>query len=186
MQKKLITPVGEIIYKIKMSSRAKHVRLTVLPGAEVILTVPVGVRLEVAENFLKRKINWLCSKLKFAKKFQGPILRKNTKREYKMLKQQALALAGERVLYWNRFYNYPVRKIFIKNQKTRWASASKKGNLNFNYKIVELPNELLDYLVVHELCHLKEFNHSKAFWALVAKTVPNFKDSRRRLRNIVK
>ncbi|MDE1924740.1 MAG: M48 family metallopeptidase [Patescibacteria group bacterium] len=76
------------------------------------------------------------------------------------------------------------KKIFIKNLKTRWGSASKNGNLNFHYKILFLPPHLASYLVVHEVCHLKEFNHSKEFWALVASELPDYKKLRKELRLI--
>ena len=73
-------------------------------------------------------------------------------------------------------------KINIKNQKTRWGSCSKKGNLNFNYKIALLPQHLADYIIVHELCHLGEFNHSRSFWNLVAKVFPEYLGIRNELR----
>ena len=79
-----------------------------------------------------------------------------------------------RLSYINKFYNFKINRIVIKNQTTRWGSCSSKGNLNFNYKIIYLKPHLADYLVVHELCHLGELNHSKRFWALVSKTIPNY------------
>jgi predicted metal-dependent hydrolase len=73
-------------------------------------------------------------------------------------------------------------KIFIKNQRTRWGSCSSKKNLNFNYRIALLPAELQDYLVVHELCHLQEFNHGKKFWDLVGGQIPGYKELDKRLK----
>ena len=75
-------------------------------------------------------------------------------------------------------------KIFIKNQKTRWGSCSSAKNLNFNYKILFLPYDLAEYLVVHELCHLEHMNHSKDYWNLVEYVLPNYKMSHKRLKNI--
>ena len=80
----------------------------------------------------------------------------------------------ERVDHFNTTYKFKFNRINIKNQKTRWGSCSNKGNLNFNYKIVLLPERLADYIIVHELCHLKELNHSKKFWNLVAKAMPDY------------
>jgi predicted metal-dependent hydrolase len=68
-------------------------------------------------------------------------------------------------------------------QRSRWGSCSRKGNLNFNYKLIQLPQELADYIVVHELCHLKQFNHSHAFWNLIAETIPNHIELRKILKN---
>jgi predicted metal-dependent hydrolase len=79
-----------------------------------------------------------------------------------------------RIAYFNQFYNFKFNKIFIKNQSTRWGSCSSLRNLNFNYKIIYLRPDLADYLIVHELCHLGEMNHSKRFKDLVSKTIPNY------------
>jgi len=84
--------------------------------------------------------------------------------------------------YFNTFYNFKWGRVTIRNQKTRWGSCSKKGNLNFNYKIALLKPSQADYIIVHELCHLKEFNHGKNFWSLVAQTIPDYKEVRSSLR----
>ncbi len=88
--------------------------------------------------------------------------------------ESARKLVTERVLYWNQFYNFTYQRIAIRNQSTRWGSCSSIGNLNFNYKMVFLPPHLVDYIVVHELCHLYHFNHGHEFWELVAKTIPHY------------
>lgn len=102
---------------------------------------------------------------------------------YIKYKKQAVVLVRERLEYFNTFYNFKYGRVAIRNQKTRWGSCSKKGNLNFNYKIVLLTPKQADYIIVHELCHLKEFNHSQRFWDLVAKAVPDYKEVRHSLRN---
>lgn len=91
-------------------------------------------------------------------------------------------LAHARLAHFNEAYGFALGRVAIKNHKSRWGSCSKKGNLNFNYKIALLPPELADYVIVHELCHLGEFNHSPRFWALVARTVPDHRALRARLR----
>lgn len=103
------------------------------------------------------------------KKFERPLTGFTVvKREY------ARRFVQGRLNYFNQFYGFKINRVAIKNTKSRWGSCSSKKNLNFNYKIIYLKPELADYLIVHELCHLGEFNHSKNFWALVAKTIPNF------------
>jgi predicted metal-dependent hydrolase len=98
------------------------------------------------------------------------------KREY------ARNFVDNRISYFNKFYNFKINRVAIKNQTTRWGSCSSKGNLNFNYKIIYLKPVLADYLIVHELCHLGELNHSKKFWALVLKTIPDYAKTNKELR----
>lgn len=74
-------------------------------------------------------------------------------------------------------------RISIRQQATRWGSCSGKGNLNYNWKLVLLPEDLQDYVVVHELAHRKEMNHSSRFWEIVKKELPDWEDKRRRLRD---
>src|SRR5262249_14202616 len=90
-------------------------------------------------------------------------------------KARAKELVTARLAYFNTSYNFKYNKITIRNQVSRWGSCSRKGNLSFNYRIVLLPPEMADYIVVHELCHLGEFNHGPKFWELVERTVPNWK-----------
>ncbi len=112
-----------------------------------------------------------------------PIKRtRRVSREYLENKEKALFLAKERLNYFNDFYHFKWNNVTIKNQKTRWGSCSRKGNINFNYRIATIPQKYSDYIIVHELCHLEEFNHSDKFWNLVSKTIPGWKEIRKNLR----
>lgn len=108
--------------------------------------------------------------------------KKGSKSEYLKYKNQAFDLVKNKLEHFNKFYNFKYNKVTVRNQSTRWGSCTKSGNINFNYKLALLPENLVDYVVVHELCHLGEFNHSKNFWDLVARTVPDFKERRQELR----
>lgn len=83
----------------------------------------------------------------------------------------------ERVGYYTRHYDFgkKVNRIFIKDQKSRWGSCSSKCNLNFNYRLIMAPDEVLDYVIVHELCHLVHMNHSDQFWRAVENVCPAYK-----------
>ena len=87
-----------------------------------------------------------------------------------------------RVEYFAPLVGVTYNRIFIKEQKTRWGSCSSLGNLNFNWKLILLNEKLLDYVVVHELAHRKQMNHSPTFWAEVERVLPDYRERRRRLR----
>ncbi|GEM_PF-5219324 len=106
------------------------------------------------------------------------------RRSYLTHKELARALITERVIHFNKHYNLPLGKIAIRNQVSRWGSCSKKGNLNFNYKLLFLTAELRDYVIVHEICHVKEFNHGSSFWNLVSEVVPDYHSLNKALRKI--
>lgn len=90
-------------------------------------------------------------------------------------KEAARTLVHARLAHYNQFYNFNYNRVAIRNTRSRWGSCSSKQNLNFNYRILFLPPELQDYLIVHELCHLQEMNHAQSFWDLVAEQVPQYK-----------
>lgn len=111
-------------------------------------------------------------------------VRKVNQKDYLINKSPAHELAIKRLEYFNQFYGFTYRRVTIKNTVSRWGSCSKQGNLNFNYRIATLPSDISDYIIVHELCHLGEFNHSKNFWNLVEKTIPNYQELRNQLKKI--
>jgi len=105
------------------------------------------------------------------------------KKDYIVNKHIARKLITKLVYHYASVYNVSIGRIAIRNQKTRWGSCSRLGNLNFNYRLLYLPDDLRDFVIVHELCHLLEFNHSAEFWAHVARVVPDFKAIRKRLKS---
>lgn len=173
-----------LIYTLKKSKKARNVRLSVSYDGAVVVTLPFYVREIVAERFVKEKSKWLLKKIAFFKQFEGQQIIKDSKKDYLKYKEVARRLTTEKVEYFNQTYKFKFDRISIRNQKTLWGSCSSKGNLNFNYKIVHLPLQIADYIVVHELCHLKEMNHSKKFWDLVSVFFPNYKELRKDLRKL--
>ena len=155
-------------------------RLRVHPGGAVVLTVPLGSQSNAIQAFLQRQTDWLRRAV--ARMMQYEALPVSGRRDYLKYKEGARAFIQERVAFWNEQYRFPYNRIAIKNTRRTWGSCSKKGNLNFSYVLLFLPQELADYVVVHELCHLKHPNHSKAFWAEVARTIPDHKKRRAELR----
>lgn len=95
---------------------------------------------------------------------------------------RAKKLVLERLAHFTPQYNVTFARVTIKDMVSRWGSCSRRGNLNFNYRLLFLPPELVDYVVVHEVCHLREMNHSRAFWALVGQTIPDYAARKHALR----
>lgn len=98
-------------------------------------------------------------------------------------RKNAKEIIRARVEYWASVLNLEYGRVFVKDQRTLWGSCSGKKNLNFNWRLAAAPPEALDYVVIHELCHLREMNHSKKFWALVLAACPDYKVRRRWLRD---
>lgn len=182
MKKDIELHKRKVQYTLKVSNRAKRMRLAVYCDGDFVVTAPRHVSNSIVEKFIISRSGWILDKMNFFKSLEGSSLFKDTKATFDLYKEQAQILAENRVEHYNKIYKFKFNKITIKNQKTRWGSCSKKGNLNFNYKIALLPESLADYIVVHELCHLGEFNHSQKFWNLVAKVMPNYLEIRNDLK----
>ncbi len=165
-----------VSYSVRRSKRAKRLRLAVYCDGNFVVTLPRGINESSAEKYIIQKSQWVLNKMDFFKNVSMSKTLKLTPDDYLKHKDKALELATDRVEHFNKEYGYKYNEISIRNQKTRWGSCSKKKNLNFNFKIAFLPEELRDYIIVHELCHLKEFNHSNKFWNLVAKAMPDYKE----------
>lgn len=167
------------MYTLRRNRRSKHLRLTIKLDGQVTVTAPLKTPQSLIERFVEGRATWIQSRLDHIKSL--PKLEQGT---YKTHKALALQIATDRLEHFNKHYKLSYKNISIKNQKTRWGSCSKTGNLNFNYKIALLPKNLADYIVVHELCHLGQFNHSYKFWNLVAETIPDYKELRHQLKKI--
>ena len=107
-------------------------------------------------------------------------------RHYEAHKEHARILVHERLSYWNQFYNFTYKRVAIRNQRSRWGSCSTKQNLNFNYRLVFIPIDLVDYVIVHELCHLKHFNHGPEFWSAVEEKIPDYTKRKAELHHATK
>lgn len=176
--------LNKIEYECRESSRARSPRITVHPDGRVVVTKPIRISQKHIDDLLARSETWIHrQQARFAKlpaRLPLPKLRRNT-RAYKVAREEARALVQLRLAHFNKVYGFQIGTISIRDQKTRWGSCSAKGNLSFNYRIVFLPQELADYLIVHELSHIQEHNHSTGFWDTVAHTIPNHRQLRKRL-----
>lgn len=173
-----------IRYDVRRLARARHIRLAVYPGGTLRVTLPLYISENVVERFIREKAQWVIEKIAELKEYVVPVTSRPDIREYRRRKEEALAFIMERVVFWNQRYGFLYGRISVRNQKTRWGSCSKKGNLNFSYRLLFLPRAMADYVVVHELCHLQEFNHSERFWSLVERSIPEYRDIVREMKKL--
>lgn len=170
-------------YKIKNAKRAKGVRITVYQDCRVSVTKPRWVTKKFAEDFVREKHDWILEQIEKQRNNSGNILGKYGEKEYKENKEKALNFVLKKISEINKVYRFEYKKVYIRNQRTRWGSCSSKGNLSFNFKIIYLPEDLQNYLIAHELCHLEHMNHSKSFWDCVERAIPDYKIKSKRLKN---
>jgi hypothetical protein len=182
MEKNIILDQTSVTYQLKRRLGSRRLRLKVSATGEVTVSAPPRLPQEVIEKFLTEQSKWLTAKLNDLKHRPAPYLLKNKHQDYLAFKEPARKLVEARLKFFNQHYHLAWQKISIRQQQTRWGSCSRRGNLNFNYQIINLPPVLADYIIVHELCHLAQFNHSKAFWSLVAETLPDYQDRKLALR----
>lgn len=172
----------KLTYELRRSIRSKHIRMTVSCDGRVAVSMPPFVPAFLADRFLREKAEWLFGKLDRLPSEPPLALPYGGNREYERHRARALAFVTERALHWNRIYGFEHGRISVRNQKTRWGSCSKQGNLSFNWRLLFLPPEMADYVVVHELCHLSRFDHSEEFWDLVTRTIPDHREIRKKMR----
>jgi predicted metal-dependent hydrolase len=171
----------KIEYESRTNKRARGIRLAIYPGGRIKVTTRPRIPDFLVRQFLRSKAAWILAKQ--AKQKLVPV-RTSNRAEYMQHKSAALKLVKARLEHFNKHYNFKYNKVSIKNHKSLWGSCSKRGNLNFNYKLALIPPEQADYVIVHELCHLSEFNHSARFWTLVSQTIPNHLQLRKSIKGL--
>ena len=160
--------------------RRKTVGIRVTDEGEVIVRAPLRTPAAEIQRILEEKRDWIEKTLaKVKNREQAPKL---TGAEVEALAQQALKVLPPKVKAWAAKIGVTYGRITIRNQKTRWGSCSATGNLNFNCVLLLCPEEVTDYVIVHELCHRKELNHSSRFWAEVERVLPDYREKRRWLK----
>ena len=167
-------------FKLIRSNR-KTVAIQVNPDLSITVRAPRYASKKEIDRIVEKNEAWIIKhieKIKMKKaEYDALNIKKLTPEEIKTLADQALKIIPQRVKFFAGQVGVDYGRITIRNQKTRWGSCSNKGNLNFNCLLMLAPDEILDYVVVHELCHRKEMNHSKAFWAEVEKVLPDYRES---------
>ena len=173
----------EVVY-----SRRRTLGLEVRADGRVILRAPKGLSNQAVMDFVKERQAWIVQKW-----FETERIRRQKAerppRDYEQnpaleaqYRKEARRRITERAAYFAEKMGVDYGRIAIKAAKTRWGSCSARGNLNFHWKLILMPPAILDYVVVHELAHRIEMNHSPRFWAQVERILPDYRERRRWLK----
>lgn len=161
-------------------SKRKTISLQIRPDGSIEVKAPVKMSDTQIQDFLNQKSDWIEKHLQAVQERQKKMsqIKPLTIEEIHELADKALEVIPKRAAYFAPTVGVTYGRITIRNQKSKWGSCSSKGNLNFNCLLMLVPTEVLDYVVVHELCHRKEMNHSPKFWAEVRKVLPDYENQK--------
>ena len=168
-------------------SRRKSLAIEITPELQVVVRAPARMPGREINAFVQEKDDWIRAHLqrmeekkRLREQHREPAF---SEEELQELATQAMTLIPQKVRYYAQIIGVTYGRITIRNQRTRWGSCSGKGNLNFNCLLLLMPEDVLDYVVVHELCHRKEMNHSARFWEEVEKILPDYRQRRKWLKD---
>ena len=163
-------------YIIKKSRRTT-ISVQITPDQKLLVKAPAYTSIKEVEDFLREKRDWIIKQINRTKvtSQQAAQMGILSDKEIRKLKRDAKKIIPERVEYYAKLSGITYNRIFIRLQKSRWGSCSVEGNLNFNALLALMPLEVLDSVVVHELCHRRHMDHSKAFYDEVLEIFPDYK-----------
>lgn len=170
-------------YEIKYSNR-KSLSIEITRSGMVCVRAPKNCPASWIDDVLAKKQEWIQKHLTQIQAQQKeadtvPPLSGTDRARYRKL---AKDIFSQKTAHYAKLMGVTYGKITIREQKTRWGSCSSAGNLNYNWRLIFAPEEVVDYIVVHELAHRKEMNHSKAFYAVVSSILPDYKKQQRWLK----
>jgi len=198
----VVQPDGELLVRAPQRATRKQIDAMLTKHADWVAKKQAEVKARVGENpprqfvdgesffFLGKKYTLILVDIKKPNlRLQGNFeLAKSAQGEAKALfekwyKAEARNVFNERVAYFAQKHGFDVKQVKLSSARTRWGSCSSKGYINLTWRLVMAPLEIIDYVVVHELCHLREANHSSAFWAQVGAIMPDYKKRRKWLKD---
>lgn len=165
-------------------SNRRNISLQITDKKDIIIRVPAWLPEYRLKSFVNEKKDWIISTYNSIPEPKELSIREQN--QLKSLEKRYRKAAAEyipgRVAYFRQFTGGTYDKVVIRDQKTRWGSCSSNKTLSFNYRLMLAPPQILDYVVVHELCHLTHMNHSSDFWKLVESVLPDYKERRKWLK----
>lgn len=168
-------------YELIYSAR-RTLAVQIISGGQVKVRAPKRTPKADIDRFLTEKQNWIVKYLVKTPETSAPTPPPLPEQERRRYMEIARDIFTRKTAYYASVMNVTYGRISIREQKTRWGSCSSKGNLNFNWRLIFAPEEVLDYIVVHELAHRREMNHSPAFYRIVESVLPDYKKDQKWLR----
>ena len=177
MPKEELVKIAGLSVLLVRSSR-KTLAVQIRTDGTVIARAPLRMPKDRILCFLSEKASWI--RMQQGKMQEREKMRQQARihldaAQEKELRERAKSVLAQRTAYFARQIGVTYGKITVRDQKTRWGSCSQTGNLNFNFRLILAPSEVLDYVVVHELCHRRQMNHSTQFWQEVAQVLPDYR-----------
>ncbi|MBD5476295.1 MAG: M48 family metallopeptidase [Lachnospiraceae bacterium] len=177
----------ELPYTLIRSNR-RSFSISISPDGQITVRVPMRATQKEISHLLIEKRIWIVTKyLEVQEKQRNRPVSELTDTQRLALEKRYIAAAKEyfpkRVAHFQQFTGGSYNRITIRDQKTRWGSCSARGTLSFNWRLMLAPPAILDYVVVHELCHLTHMNHSAAFWQKVESVYPDYRTARKWLKD---
>ena len=175
-------------YKLVRSAR-KTIAIQITPEGEVVVRAPRRCSRGAIEGFVREKEGWIKEHLRQVKAHQQELKAQQesqpkwSEADYAKARSLARTVFRQKAALYAGIMGVTFGTITIRDQKTRWGSCSARGNLNFNWRLILAPEPVLDYVVIHELAHRKEMNHSSRFWETVEAVMPDYKNQRQWLRD---
>ncbi len=175
--------MGREVIKVIRSNR-RTISLEIPSTGDILVRAPRHMSETEIRAFVESKSSWLAKHLQKQEEDRDLLQAEGlfTDQEIERLLKLARQVISEKVAYYARLMGVTYRRVTIRKQKTRWGSCSREGNLSFNCLLMMAPPEVLDYVVVHELSHRLEMNHSSRFWAQVEKVIPDYRKPRKWLK----
>lgn len=171
---------GTFTYELLRSDR-RTLSMQVSQDGAILVRVPRRLPAEEADRFVEKHEAWITKRLESLQR-AVEIRPSYTDEEKRTYRGKAAAVLEEKCRIFADRMGITYGRITVREQKTRWGSCSAKGNLNFNWKLVLMPEAIIDYLVVHELAHRKQMNHSPEFWKIVETEIPDYWERRQWLK----
>jgi predicted metal-dependent hydrolase len=162
--------------------RARRYVIRVRPDGTVRVTVPRWGSKRQAEVFARQQQDWIERQRRRVAERPPPAGPVYSPQEIRALKTRAKNELPEALLKLAAIHGLTVSRVSVRNQRWRWGSCSRKGHICLNWRLVLMPDSVRDYVLIHELMHLRRLDHSRAFWKLVAVACPGFEEARRWLR----